>query len=119
MSKSKEELLKKSSVPISENILVINNAFPNHLHKKIYNELVNSQNWGFLQTSNSQNNEIKFWINVLGGWMKKANVLRYSPFYEKELFSIVTQLTMPFLKEKYNCLSSLDNKNRHGGNQWG
>jgi len=70
MSSELENLLLKSKTPIK------NNVFPIEIHKKIYNALMNSENWGLLQTSNVDSQESKFWINSLGGY-KKNNKIEY------------------------------------------
>ena len=95
------DLFKKSKVPIKDNIAILKDIFTPDILNKIYNDLVNSQKWGFLQTSNARKEETKFWITILGGYLKKANTLMYNPFYEKELFDKIIYLIEPFLKQKY------------------
>lgn len=95
------ELLKQSNIPIKDNIVVLKNVFSTEIHKKIYNNLISSQEWGFLQKSNVGTSDITFWITILGGYLKKANKLIYNPFYEKELFYKIISLIKPFLKSKY------------------
>ena len=63
MSSKLENLLLKSKTPIKNNVYLISNVFPTEIHKKIHNNLMNSENWGLLQTSNIDSQESKFWIN--------------------------------------------------------
>ena len=71
MSSKLENLLLKSKTPIKNNVFLISNVFTIETHKKIYNNLMNSENWGLLQTSNIDSQESKFWINSLGWDTKK------------------------------------------------
>ena len=87
MSSKLENLLLKSKTPIKNNVFLISNVFTIETHKKIYNNLMNSENWGLLQTSNIDSQESKFWINSLGGYKKKTKYIQYSKFYEYDLYN--------------------------------
>ena len=101
MSSKLENLLLKSKTPIKNNVILINNVFPIEIHKKIYNDLMNSENWGLLQTSNIDSQESKFWINSLGGYKKKTKYIQYSKFYEYDLYNRIVQYAYEVLKNKY------------------
>jgi len=101
MSSKLENLLLKSKTPIKNNVYLISNVFPIETHKKIYNDLMNSENWGLLQTSNIDSQESKFWINSLGGYKKKTKYIQYSKFYEYDLYNRIVQYAYEVLKNKY------------------
>ena len=103
MSTDLNKLLEQSKTPIKNNIYLIPNTFTEDIHNRIYNEFINSDNWGFLQTSNTNSNEeTKFWINILGGYTKKGPSLKYSTFYERILFDMILKHIHPILQTRYN-----------------
>ena len=84
-------LFEKCQTPIKDNIFLFRDFLSEDMHKQIYKELKNSSNWAYLQKSNPQkeSKEVVFWINILGGYYKMADELKYNPFYEKELHEII------------------------------
>jgi len=89
---------------IENNIVVMDNFFPDELALQIYQNLDNSDKWGHFQKSNPQDYSMykqklpkniiniesdiynsKFWINHLGG----VKIPKYSYLYEVEIYTLV------------------------------